>query len=207
MSSQRKSDTARANGAKSHGPKTAEGKKKSSLNALTHGHTSKTVNVVLANESDNRFKAVLDSYVEHFEPDGPIEKDLVEEMAVAKWRQRRLWSIETAELDRQMDLLEEQLDDATNTAVAFGKLADESNILALVHRYETRMSRTYDRALKTLLKLQEIRLGPPAFRPQDITVTWVEPGKPDVVSVGTPPPGWRGRRHLSMTIGPKPAVP
>src|SRR6266849_8050984 len=190
MPSLRKSDTARANGAKSHGPKTAEGKKKSSMNALTHGLTAKTVNVVLANESDSRFKMVLDSYVKHFDPDGPIEMDLVEEMAVAKWRQRRLWSIETAELDRQMDLLEEQLDDATNTAVAFGKLADESNILALVHRYETRMSRTYDRALKTLLKLREIRLGPPdeQRRPHEVIVTWDLGGKDKIPNEPTDPP-------------------
>src|SRR5260370_31473446 len=106
-----KSDTARANGAKAQGPKTAEGKKKSSLNALTHGLTAKTVNVVLANESDSRFKMVLDSYVKHFEPDGPIEMDLVEEMAVAKWPQRPLWSIETAVMAPPIPLLAHHVDD------------------------------------------------------------------------------------------------
>jgi hypothetical protein len=41
MPSQLKSDTARANGAKSRGPKTAEGKEKSSKNSLKHGFTSR----------------------------------------------------------------------------------------------------------------------------------------------------------------------
>src|SRR5712692_1229646 len=162
MPSLRKSQAARVNGAKSHGPKTAEGKQKSSMNALRHGLTAATV--VLTNESDSRFKMVFDAYLEHFQPVGNVEMDLVEEMAVAKWRQRRLWGIETAQLDLQMDRQEEKLkeefektDEVTNTAIAFQKLGDESNILSLMHRYETRMCRNYDRALKSLLLLQQLR--------------------------------------------------
>ncbi len=162
MSSLRKSQAARVNGAKSHGPKTAEGKKISSLNAVRHGLTAGTV--VLTNESPNLFRLVFDSYIEHFQPVGHVELDLVEEMAVAKWRQRRMWGIESAQIDLQLErqkpkLKEEfdKIDEVVNTSIAFQTLGDKSNVLMLMHRYETRMCRIYDRALKSLLLLQQLR--------------------------------------------------
>src|ERR1035438_7199088 len=100
MSSQQKIDSARANGAKSHGPKTEAGRKISAQNAVTHGLYAK--GVVLAVESREQYQEMLDAYLQQFQPDGPIEHDLVEEMVAAKWRQRRLWAIET-------DLLEDQM--------------------------------------------------------------------------------------------------
>jgi len=162
MSSLRKSQAARVNGAKSHGPKTAEGKKISSLNAVRHGLTAGTA--VLRNESPELFRLVFDSYIEHFQPVGHVELDLVEEMAVAKWRQRRMWGIESAQIDLQLDRQEEQIkkefertDEVTKTSIAFQTLGDKSNVLMLMHRYETRMCRIYDRALKSLLLIQQLR--------------------------------------------------
>src|SRR5947207_5059715 len=123
MSSQRRIDASRANGAKSNGPTTPEGQQTSSLNALRHGLTANTV--VLTNESKDRFDQVLDSYADHFQPQDEVEMDLVEELAVAKWRQRRAWAIETATLDHELDQqnLEsdekwQQLDHPTRLALA-----------------------------------------------------------------------------------------
>jgi len=108
MSTQRKIDSARANGAKSHGPITEQGRKTSSMNALKHGLTAKTV--VLSNENDDEHTTLLESYVHDLQPTGPVEMDLVVEMANAKWRQRRLCKIETELFERQMDEQKEAID-------------------------------------------------------------------------------------------------
>src|SRR5438105_15372363 len=123
MSSQRRIDASRANGAKSHGPITPEGRETSSRNAITHGFTAHTV--VLTNESVDRFEQAVDSYAGHFQPQDEVEMDLVEELVVAKWRQRRAWSMETATLDHELDLQDpelvsewEHLDHPTRLALA-----------------------------------------------------------------------------------------
>jgi hypothetical protein len=160
VSSQQKIDAARANGAKSRGPKTEAGRKISSMNAVTHGFYAK--GVVLANESRDEYQQMLDAYLQQFQPQGPAEFDLVEEMVAAKWRQRRLWAIET-------DLLEDETltqtakfekdgtgyDPITPLSFAFAELAPTT--LSFLNRHESRLERSYYRALKTLLQLQRLR--------------------------------------------------
>ena len=48
----------------------------------------------------------------------------------------------------------DQIDEPARTAMAIKNLADNSSFLELMHRYETRFSRQYDRALRRLLDLQ-----------------------------------------------------
>src|SRR4029077_20633445 len=79
-----RSETARANGAKSHGPVTPEGRAVSSRNSLRHGFTAGSV--VLPTESQEDFQALLDSYADQFDPQGGVEMDLVQTMAAARWR-------------------------------------------------------------------------------------------------------------------------
>ena len=102
MTSELKSATSRANGAKSHGPKTAEGKEKSSHNATTHGFTSKKT-IVLACENPDRFQEMLADYAETYQPGCPVEKDLVDEMVACRWRILRLRMMETALMDSEME--------------------------------------------------------------------------------------------------------
>jgi hypothetical protein len=161
MSSQRKIDSARANGAKSHGPKTEAGRKISSMNAVTHGLYSK--GVVIAKESSEQYQEMLDAYIQQFQPIGPVELDLVEEMVAAKWRQRRLWSIETDLIEDQILIQTEKLDKDYSDydphcplSYAYAALA-ESGSLPFLTRNESRLERAYFRALKLLLELQRLR--------------------------------------------------
>lgn len=162
MSSRRRIDASRANGAKSSGPSTPEGREISAMNALRHGLASNTV--VLSNESHTRFQQVLDSYIHHFQPESEVEMDLVEELAVAKWRQRRTWSMETAALDHEMDRQSptlakqwERLDHPTRLALAHQSLSDRGTSFQLISRYETRLRRHYDKSLQNLFLVQSKR--------------------------------------------------
>src|SRR5437016_4878458 len=143
MSSQRRIQASRANGAKSFGPATPEGLQIAARNALRHGLTAQTV--VLTNESATRFEQLLDYYVKEFDPRTEVEMDFVEEMAVAKWRQRRAWSIETATMDLEMDQQDpelakkyERLDHPTRLVVALESLGRRGTSLHTIGRYETR---------------------------------------------------------------------
>jgi len=101
MPSQLKSDTARANGAKSKGPKTAETREKSSRNSLKHGITARH-NMLLECEDPALFQQVVDEYTAVYQPANAVERDLVEEIIGAKWRIRRLKIIEVALMDYEM---------------------------------------------------------------------------------------------------------
>lgn len=106
--SSKKSAAARANGAKSHGPSTAAGLARSSQNALRHGRSTRgaaalpPVSLVLADESAADFQRLLNAYLDEFAPTSPIEVELIETMASARWRLRRLANIETTLLANEM---------------------------------------------------------------------------------------------------------
>jgi hypothetical protein len=158
VSTKRKIDSARANGAKSRGPATEEGRKKSSMNALKYGLTARTV--VLPNENDDEYTFLLESYVEKFQPTDPVEMDLVLEMVNAKWRQRRLYNIETDLFEQQMAKEKEEIEasyisynESVEHAFAFRRLA-ESGSLTMLSRIEFRLERTYSRALRDLLRMR-----------------------------------------------------
>ncbi len=162
MSSRDKRRIARTNGAKSTGPKTPEGLQKSAQNALRHGLTAKSL--VLGNESQTKFDELMEAFIRKFQPQDEVELELVTEMVAARWRLRRVWLIQTAAIDLQMDRMAPEIErqfkvitHPTRLSLAFTTLANEEKSLQLLLRYETTYSRAFDRALKTLEKLQKTR--------------------------------------------------
>jgi hypothetical protein len=165
MSSELKSETSRANGAKSHGPKTAEGREKSSHNSFKHGFTAKKT-IVLECENKEQFQEVLGYYTVTYQPGSAVEEDLVSEMVACRWRMQRLRLIETAlidsEMDRELPDVETPEDPGYQLAFAFRRLVDESRAISLASRYESRLHRIHERTHRTLRELQQTRTGSPS---------------------------------------------
>jgi len=168
-----KSTTARINGAKSHGPVTSVGLTRSSRNARRHGLSASAApalapgSPVLPTESASDYQTLLHSYLAEFTPQGLLETELVETMAAARWRLRRVSTIETTLLTLEMDRLNEYADrhfkdlhrDPTpdgRLALTFNSMANKPS-LNLLLRYEATLTRTYARALKQLQQLQSLR--------------------------------------------------
>jgi hypothetical protein len=179
MVSNLKSETARINGAKSRGPTTEEGKQKSSRNALKHGLTASSGNILLDSEDRGEFDKTLNKLLGIHEPATPAETDIVDEMVAARWRIRRMWTIETGLLNaeiltQQSNPSVSEGDPDIHLSMAFRALADDSRSLALANRYEARLQRTYDRAYKTLRELQQARKSEPPEQPQNFQIKWVD---------------------------------
>ena len=81
MSSLRKQTSARANGGLSHGPKTAEGKARSAMNAVRHGLLAR--NVVVGAESEEHFKLLVDEHLHRFGDLDGVEFGMIEELATS----------------------------------------------------------------------------------------------------------------------------
>jgi hypothetical protein len=163
MPSELKSETSRINGAKSHGPKTPEGKEASSHNSLKHGFTSAKT-FILHCESAEEYQEFLAEHIAIHQPVTAPEKELVDQMAIARWRIRRFVAAETDLLDTEMvrnrDKVNKEFapaDSAVHLAMAIRSLADESRVLSLMSRYESRLQRVHDKAYAALRELQSNR--------------------------------------------------
>jgi len=161
MTTQLKSDTARVNGAKSQGPKTAEGRATSSRNAVKHGLSSRNP-FVLECENDDDFQALHNNQMEIHQPATPAEQDLVDQMVAARWRILRLQAIESDLLDtelRRRQRIERKLETGhvVQLSDAYTRQANDSRAMALASRCESRLQRTYQSLYKVLRELQASR--------------------------------------------------
>ena len=175
MSTERQQQASRANGSKSCGPVTPAGKLASSRNAITHGLLCGTI--VLECESTDRFLSLVAVLHEEFQPQTPFEESLVENMAVARWRQMRVWGLEKAGIDHEMRRqsgLSNSIsaeDNATRASLAFRTLSDDSRSLELINRYDSRFDRQYYRAHRRFLEVRGLRTPPPSTQPQSALPT------------------------------------
>jgi hypothetical protein len=141
----------RANGAKSHGPTSYDGKRRSSANSTRHGLLAKSV--VLTYESEGVFQQFFDEHLQKLNPADGVEYAIVEEIVVAAWRLRRVWNVETTLFNKGIARSTENSAPG-RAAEAFTSLGI-NNQLQLLDRYETRLQRLFQRGLKTLEQLRK----------------------------------------------------
>jgi hypothetical protein len=117
---------------------------------------------VLKAESVPVFDELMRSLIEEFQPRGGNELALIESMAVARWKLTRNWTLHTALLELETVKQDPTVGSApVITALAFKSLADSSQSLHLLHRYEVSLDRQYSRALNNLLKVRAARNAAP----------------------------------------------
>ncbi len=159
MTSKLRSDTSRANGAKSHGPKSAETRAISAQNSLKHGFTS-CHTTLLKCEDPDEFQDAIDRHYASYHPATTAQENLVDEMISARWRIRRARIAETQLFDLEMirnqaavEKFYTEPDPGTHLAEAFRTLMNHT--FSLISRYESRLLRLHAYAYRTLRELQK----------------------------------------------------
>jgi hypothetical protein len=140
----------KANSQHSIGPKTAAGKKQSSLNALRHGLTGQIV--VMPTEDLQAYQLHLNSFTDEYHPQGATEAHLVQALADASWRLNRVAALETNLLS--LAAIGGPLVDALAIAAS---LESQSKALANLSMHSQRLSRQFERTVAQLRDLQKIR--------------------------------------------------
>jgi hypothetical protein len=187
MRTDKQKEASRANGAKSHGPTTPEGKAASAQNAATHGLNARNP-ILLTNEEQANFDSLRNAYHDELRPVGIIETGIVEEMASVQWRRQRGEAIEAALINVTMARQAPEVErcfhvcsEATKIALAVVHLGDESKSLANIQRNNLRLARHFLRLHTTLRQLQAERPvnQPPVPGPQnEIAQNEPEPAQP-----------------------------
>jgi hypothetical protein len=141
------------------GPKTPEGKRRSSLNAIKTLITSKVH--LCSPEEQPAYDAHMAAYKEALAPVEILETELAAEIAKMKWRQKRASSVEDSifsqgHLDHAGNM--NTGDVAVDSCLAEGLVwKEQAKNLLLISLYETRMRRALEKDMAALEAMQTKR--------------------------------------------------
>jgi hypothetical protein len=131
------------------GPKTAAGKARIALNAITHGISS--TRLVVPGESNTAWAANRTAIVDALAPVGPVETALAERVASAVWRLQRVVAYEEAAIAEREHL-----------ETASARLLPHPLDIDKIIRYEAHLARQFYQALHELESMRAARRGQPA---------------------------------------------
>jgi hypothetical protein len=139
----------RQNAQASTGPKTEEGKIRSSRNSLKTGLYS--VTALLPSEDQEEYLAHAASYLVDLKAQGPVQCDLVKIVSDAAWRLRRIRGLEATQTRRVAWLLQcgqggTRIDE---------QYAAEVHTLDILGRHEQRVQNSMIKTIKLLKDLQK----------------------------------------------------
>ena len=157
--------------------------------------------LVLEAEDKPAFERLVAGLYVQLQPANPIARILVDNMAAARWRQLRTWTLET-------DILDLEARKHGLVAPAFRDLADHSKALRLLDRCEIRYDRQFNRSLRLFLQLNQPDYK--NFQTNPIPNPNTAPDSAPPPQTPTEPPGSqpkaRGEAATSpATVQPKPA--
>ena len=146
MSSQRLTESNRRNAALSTGPRTPQGKSRSSLNALKHGLAAERA-VVQTGEDLAEYTALRDSLLDDLQPVTAAEQVLAEHVISTAWSLRRIYRAETGLFSYSATLLMDSGREMPNVPAAAPFMTTQ-NALNLLSRYRTVAERAFHKALR-----------------------------------------------------------
>jgi hypothetical protein len=151
MATERQIAANKRNAQKSTGPTTEIGRANSSRNALKHGLTAEQVTI--EGEQARDFEAFRDDILESLRPQGAIEEQLAERVALCWWRLRRVYRMEVA-IAKEHNQPTNDLSEMSflNPKLSDGLIAESLIAGPFQHlsRYETTIERALQRALHEL---------------------------------------------------------
>jgi len=212
VTTQKQIDANRRNALKSTGPKSAVGKARSAVNAVSHGLTAE--HVLIPGEDSEAFEAFREDLLADLAPLGAKEELLADRIVSAAWRLRRAGRMEG-------QVIEQGLEDRRTNRGTLGQLptgyqmeareptADRvtaellrwTTIHSKMARYEAHLERVLHKNRHELQRLQAARQGqqvaPPAAVDVDVS------GLPEVVHSPAPAQG-TGEEQGTPALPPDP---
>ena len=178
----------RENAQLSPGPRTVEGKKRSSLNAFRHGLTGQIV--IHTPEDEQAFKKHCDGIREALAPVGALELDLAQAIAEDRWRLNRARALENSifALGQSENLNEDSGHPEVDAALAQGRTwIAHARELQLLSIYESRIRRSVEKNTAELRALQAERKHALVEAQPDYFLTAPFVGEDDEPAADVPP--------------------
>ena len=146
---------------RSTGPRSAEGKARSSMNALKTGIYAKSL--VIPREDPERLDTLTTEYFDRFRPSVPEQRDQVDILIRATWELRRLAACET---QVWIDHMEDAYVPSENAPLGQAFRHCDASLTRL-HRIVSVVQRSYRDALHELERLQKLQPSVDPDQPAD----------------------------------------